>query len=139
MAKKKDNITKENVPSVEIMDERFDRFLEEAKLTNDYMKHIATLDTGSILIMVAFLNKPLKPGAEIIVFLAAFAFITSLTGVVMSQRAMVNYVSDARDDVKKIPIGREKNAYRIAHDAAFFFFLLAIGILLGFILYTMVS
>lgn len=133
MVKKEDASKKETAEAEN--EKKFSRFLEEAKLTNDYMKHIATLDTGSILIMVAFLQKSAKQGSEFFVFLAAFAFVTSLTGVV-PQRTIVNYVSDSTSSMTKIPSGKEKFAYRLTNDIAYFSFLIAIGILLGFIFYT---
>ena len=64
--------------------------LERLQLENDLAKHIATLDTGSILIVVTFLEKLSKnPARKELIALALAGFIISLLGVLIYEFALV--------------------------------------------------
>jgi len=133
---KEESKVKHENSSIE-MEKKFNRFLEEAKLTNDYMKHIATLDTGSILIMASFLQKNVQQGAGSLVALAAFCFILSLAGVIVAQDLMTHYVSSSVDDVNRIPSEKSKWFYRIPIWLAYLGFVIGISILGVFIFYNL--
>lgn len=64
--------------------------LERLQLENDLAKHIATLDTASILIVVTFLEKlSANPARRELVGLALAGFIISLLGVLVYEFALV--------------------------------------------------
>lgn len=54
-------------------------FLDTYKSFSDYFKHITTLDTGAILIIVAFIEKAFKhPTGNFLIILAFICFVLSL-------------------------------------------------------------
>jgi hypothetical protein len=64
--------------------------LERLQLENDLAKHIATLNTASILIVTAFLEKlSANPERKDLVGYALVGFIISLIGVLVYQFALV--------------------------------------------------
>jgi len=138
MAKKKDQ--QEEVKKIDnqfietINEKRFNRFLEEIKITNDFLKHIATLDTGSILIMATFLRTPTKPFTGVFVGFAALSFVISLLNIVLAQNTMVTQTSRSVDDINKVPLGWNK-LYRLNIYGAFIFFFVGLLILGAFVFY----
>ncbi len=64
----------------------FSQWIEIRKLLIDYLKHLATLDTASILLIVTFMDKLSAPlrDKEAAVF-ALLLFIISLLGIALSQ------------------------------------------------------
>lgn len=119
------------------VDKKFNRFLEEVKVTNDYLKHIATLDTGSILIMVTFLQKSDKAGSGSLVALSAFLFIISLTGIIAAQGLLTMHTSRNVDNSENFPSITERKLYRSAINLGHFCFVLGVATLAVFIFYTL--
>lgn len=134
---KNKKVTTKELPELapEEIEKKFGRFLEEVKLTNDFMKHLATLSTGAILITSAFFENTTKPEAGFLVFLAMFAFVTSLTIIVLTQKTLVTHISETTDSLKKIPNAKNKIAFKFLINVAYFSFLIAIGFLLTFVFY----
>jgi hypothetical protein len=118
---------------------KFNRFLEEAKITNDYLKHIATLDTGSIVIMATFVQRydPLYAGS-LLVFAVMF-LVASLAGVVATQIDIVNRLSSAAESLDKTPHKIEKVVYRVGTYIAYIGFILGLACLGTFIVYTIAN
>jgi hypothetical protein len=81
----------------------FERFIHQATLTSDYLKHIATLDTGLILAVGAFKQIPNQSLSEKWMFFSLILFIISLGGVACSHFLIVSFVSKSTDDVKERP------------------------------------
>jgi hypothetical protein len=89
---------------VETEDVKF--HLERLQLENDLAKHIATLDTASILIVTTFLEKlSANPARKELVGLALAGFIVSLIGVLVYEFALVMEASGRvyRQDLEKTP------------------------------------
>ena len=64
--------------------------LERLQLENDLAKHIATLDTGSILIVATFLERfSVNPVLKELVWVALAAFIVSLIAILVYEFALV--------------------------------------------------
>jgi len=63
-----------------------ERVVEYHKMFHDYMKHVATLSTGCILIIIAFLEKlSTEPDATGAVVLAIISFVISIVSSVAAQ------------------------------------------------------
>ena len=75
-----------------IPDEKIDLnlWIEARKLQNDMLKHVATLDTASILLVVTFLEKLFaQPKEKYLVVASLIAFSASLIGIVYQQLTIV--------------------------------------------------
>ena|SRR5215210_487575 len=63
-------------------------FVEAKKLLHDYLKHLATLSTGSILVMVTFLEKLFqKPEWKLLVSVSLVGFMLSVVMCILVQSA----------------------------------------------------
>lgn len=140
MVKAKENKakTKEENNSIEI-EKKFNRFLEEVKITNDYLKHIATLDTGSIVILATFLQRSDRPNGESLLAFSVIFLVASLAGVVATQIDLVNRLSASADDVNMVPLKIEKIVYRIGTYIAYTGFILGLSCLGTFVFYTVTN
>jgi len=116
-------------------EKKYDRFVEEAKFISEYLKHIATLDTGSIVIMATFLQKVVQPVASSLISLATICLVISLTGVVITQHFLAVTVSHSTEDVKNIPTTYERLVYRVSTIIAFIGFIIGLSLLGAFIVY----
>jgi hypothetical protein len=62
------------------------KLAEESKLLHDYLKHLSTLCTGSILIIAAFLEKIIThPAWKFLVAVSIASFLVSVVGTVAAQ------------------------------------------------------
>ncbi len=67
-------------------DREIERNAEEAKLMHDYLKHLATLTTGSILLLVTFLQKVVvSPKLRWAIILSFIAFSLSIVSNIVAQ------------------------------------------------------
>ncbi len=104
-------------------EKRFNRYLEETKITSDYLKHLATLDTGLIVVIGAFLQRFIDSNQSELAFLSAGLFLISLIGIVTSQTILVFMISRYADNIKVIPKRGEKMRYLLLALAASLTFL----------------
>jgi hypothetical protein len=68
-------------------DKRIDRLGEEAKLAHDYLKHLTTLSTGSLVLIVGFVEKVAQPKGKWIVGIALVSFLLCIIGSVVAMTA----------------------------------------------------
>jgi hypothetical protein len=78
-------------------DQRFTRDLASYSQEQDFMKHLATLSTGSIVLLATFLEKLFNnPLWKPLVALALAGFTISILGTVLWQLLSILHVSAAR-------------------------------------------
>ena len=78
-------------------DQRFTRDLTSYSQEQDFMKHLATLSTGSIVLLATFLEKLFSnPLWKPMVVLALAGFTVSILGTVLWQLLSILHVSAAR-------------------------------------------
>ena len=92
-------ISNKNRPSLETPPTEYtvrQRAEEEGwKLHHDTSKHITTLSTGSILILIAFLEKMFpQPRLKGLIILALAFFVVSIVASVMAMACIASYVRD---------------------------------------------
>ena len=97
-------------------EKRYARFVEETKIRSDYLKHVATLDTGSILIIITFLQKPITPGTNTLITISIISFLLSLLIVNITQYILTNFLSDSVDNIESVASTEQK---RIARTLTF--------------------
>lgn len=74
--------------SEETQDQRFQRDLQSYAQEQDFCKHLATLDTGSIVLLATFLEKlSARPDGKFLVALSLVAFACSIVGTIFVQFA----------------------------------------------------
>jgi hypothetical protein len=72
---------------------------EQVKIFNDYIKHINTLSTGSILLMVTFLEKIFtNPHQKWLVIISLIMFLTSIIGGVLLKTILSANALDGIDE-----------------------------------------
>jgi hypothetical protein len=120
-------------------EKQYSRFLEEIKLTHDYLKHTATLDTGIIVIMAAFLQKPTNPTAGMLVGLAILFALISLICTIRSQEYLISFLREATDIVQETPNKKRKPNYYIIRLFAYSFFMLSVAMLAIFVTLIIIS
>jgi len=98
----------------------YNRYIEVSKFRSDYLKHIATLDTGSILLMATLLQKPISPGTAIFVAISMISFLISLAGVNITQYILVDHLSDSVNNIELATSTKQK---RINQTFTFFSYL----------------
>jgi len=68
--------------------------MEQMKLMADYLKHVATLSTGSLILLTIFLEKLFsKPRWRILVTIALCGFTLSLVGSVVAFQGLLQPLS----------------------------------------------
>ena len=114
----------------EELEKRFNRHLEEIKLRMDVLKHIATLDTGMIVVTSAFAQRFIDSGAIKLAISSIISFVASLGFIAISQFIMIIILSGSVDDVDIF-------FFRKYHFLVYFLNLVALlGFLVGIILTT---
>jgi hypothetical protein len=115
------------------LDKMFNRFLEEIKITNDYLKHVATLDTGSIVLIATFLSNYSNASEKVFAIIAIYSFTASMISVVLSHSLFVRRLSTSVTDLKRLPSFTIKNRFFIPTFLAYIFCLVGIASLAIFI------
>lgn len=73
-------------------------FLEEGRFFHDYLKHLTTLSSGSILIVATFLDRLFpKPAWKSLVAVAIISFLVSLTATVLLSTVMIVNLGEEDD------------------------------------------
>jgi hypothetical protein len=132
--------TKNKITNEELKTESeklFVRLLEESKLWHDYLKHIATLDTGLIIIMATFQDRFIKSQSiwmNLMIAISLGLFALSLVSVVWSQGTLIGWISESADNPNKIPKYKEKYTYIRPAFLAYGSFLLGLLILVIYVL-----
>jgi hypothetical protein len=98
---------------------RYSRFVEETRLWSDYLKHIATLDSGLIIIMATFLGRFIQPKNNGLVAVSVTNLALSILFVILTQTILAVAMSVATNDVNKIPLRLGKLIYLIPGLLAF--------------------
>jgi hypothetical protein len=127
--KKTPNKEMENIE----IEKQYNRFLEEIKIANDYLKHIATLGTGSIVIMATFMQRFTEPIIGKYVTLSIIFMLMSLVSIVGLQTLFAIRLSYTTDDIKRIPGRTHRRVYLTTIMMAYIFFLaglLVLGLLI---------
>lgn len=105
--------TKTKAETVVENEKRYNRFIEEIKLRSDYLKHVATLDTGSILIITTFLQRPIAPGTNILITISIMSFLLSLLIVNITQYMLTNHLSDSVDNIEGVASKEQKHTKKV--------------------------
>lgn len=110
-------------------EEQFNKLVEAMKFTNDYLKHIATLDTGLIVILAAFsqnftaLTKGFDSYYSIV---SVSSLIISLLCVLLTQSTLVDIVSWSADEINPDHIKAYKSIYKTTMKIAYTFFMVGV-------------
>jgi len=140
MARKKDKPEEvkkeENKPNESDNEKRFNRFIEEVKITNDYLKHLATLNIGLIVFTTAFLANPTSSESGGVLLGALICIIISITCLLASQHLLVKEVSESVDDITNIPTKNWKFPYRLSKSIAYISLILGLSFLAVYIAYN---
>ena len=110
-------------------EEQFNKLVESMKFTNDYLKHIATLDTGLLVILAAFSQNfsVLSKGVELYSsIVSACALLISLLCVLLTQSTLVDIVSWSADEINLSRIKTYKSIYRITMNIAYTTFMVGV-------------
>ena len=113
---KKSNDKEEGISEAE---KRYSRFVEEIRLWSDYLKHIATLDSGLIIVIAAFLARFIQPKHNMFVAISVTNLAISILFVVLTQTILAISMSVATNNINKIPVKLEKLIYLIPGLLAF--------------------
>jgi Na+-transporting NADH:ubiquinone oxidoreductase subunit NqrE len=90
---------REDVEGVVTYTEEEKRAAEESKLAHDYLKHVTTLSTGSLVLMVTFLEKLISKRQW--GFLVDVSFVSFLVSIVSAVAAMTAILELMHDQDKK--------------------------------------
>jgi len=126
--------TKENAPieNIENAEKHYARFSEETKLLSDFLKHIATLDTGVIVVITTFFNNFNHPYLGLIITISLICFAISLTSIVISHFILVNTLAMFSRDLKRLPLDIDRRLYMNLAYIAATGFLSGFSLLIGF-------
>jgi hypothetical protein len=127
--------TKNNLPKEDtVQDEkRYNRFVEEAKFKHDYLKHVATLNTGSIVVMATFLQRSDMSGQGTLLAISAACFFISIVCVVAVQNLLAHHLANAVDDIKMLPTEKQKRQYNSSTIIAYMGFVSGLALLAAFV------
>jgi uncharacterized membrane protein YjdF len=114
-------------------EKRYNRFVEEAKFKHDYLKHVATLDTGSIVLMATFLQKSDSRGQGKLLAFSAACFFISIICVVAVQNLLAHHLANAVDDIKMLPTEKQKCQYNSSMIIAYLGFVSGLALLAAFV------
>ena len=120
--------------TIQEAEKRFGRLLEEVKLRNDYLKHIATLDIALVVIMASLLQKFLTPETISLFVVSTSLLILSVIAVVASQIVLAKVLSKSVANVKETPV-KVGWDYIVSAVAAWVLFILGLSIMGCFIWY----
>ena len=110
----------------------YNRYVEVSKFRSDYLKHIATLDTGSILILATLLQKPISPGTDIFVAISMISFLISLAGVNITQYILADHLLDSVNNIELATSAKQKRINRAFTFFSYLGFGIGISFLIGF-------
>ncbi|MFP2996253.1 hypothetical protein ABN763_10085 [Spongiivirga sp. MCCC 1A20706] len=104
--------------------------MEKAKLINDYIKHINTLSTGSILLIITFFEKLFLKEETIWLIIAALIslFVSILGGVLL--KTILTFSASGNIDIQEL----DSNVQRFFASTGVLLFL--IGFLIGILAIT---
>jgi hypothetical protein len=111
------------------LEKRFNRFLEVVKITNDYLKHIATLGSGSIVVMATFMHNFSSEDTKYSASVAIVAFTISLVSAILSHSLFVRRLSTSANDMKMLPAETIRNTFFIPTFIAYLSFIAGISFL----------